>query len=356
MDKLFPRSQSWKPHNPSEADILGNSATRSDPEVFPLYVAAKKTANVEHAERYIDKMLATESGQKGLRSLLAKCEGKTPILLPVAALEQVVEGQNSYEFNVIPSVLAGRIHQMTGWEIDDGNILQANKAGRTRVEDADKFVKQAHFTGPVEKDRDYVILDDHFANGGTAKNLMDYIESNGGRVIAVGSLTCGKNAGHLKPSEKAVSRITQMVGSGEFSKFHNEVFGMGSGSCEFKRGGRDLDQCLFTHGELAYVTEACRQGGIDGLRGALEGAAARQRADTGRAGEAPGENAGHSAEIHRGRDEAGERGVRHTGKVGFDDSQLAAIQKVLENAGLQGGVGKLLSTPAIDPGSREIVR
>lgn len=70
------------------------------------------------------------------------------------------------------------------------DIVQAVKANHTKASAYERIAwGQAIFTGEVERGREYLIVDDTVAMGGTLAGLKGYIETMGGKVIQAVVLT-----------------------------------------------------------------------------------------------------------------------------------------------------------------------
>jgi hypoxanthine-guanine phosphoribosyltransferase len=110
-----------------------------------------------------------------------------PILLPVVADETT-------GFNAIPDGLAQALGRDLQLPVASGSIVQSNKVGHTRAPSFQRLVTPAEFEGPVERGRNYVLVDDHVGLGGTLANLRGYIEANGGAVLAMTTLTESREA------------------------------------------------------------------------------------------------------------------------------------------------------------------
>jgi hypothetical protein len=52
-----------------------------------------------------------------------------------------------------------------------------------------RLATPATFTGSIEQGKDYLLIDDHVGLGGTLANLRRYIETQGGNVIGMTTLT-----------------------------------------------------------------------------------------------------------------------------------------------------------------------
>jgi hypothetical protein len=113
--------------------------------------------------------------------------GREAILLPVTALE--ITG-----INTIPDAMAQTLAEMLNWPVSLGDVVQTNKVGHTRAHAFNPLVTPAAFEGRVRKGADYVLVDDHVGVGGTLANLKGFLETNGGRVVGMTTLTESRDA------------------------------------------------------------------------------------------------------------------------------------------------------------------
>ncbi len=68
---------------------------------------------------------------------------------------------------------------------------------------------RARFDGEVEEGREYILVDDHVTMGGTLGDLKDYIESKGGKVVAVSTLTSSAGGTNLRPTDEQIKELTE---------------------------------------------------------------------------------------------------------------------------------------------------
>ncbi len=247
---LIDRTHVFQPHNPAMVDIIGNAAMRNSNEailtvpgiegkISPAEALrlAKTDGNVPAARAYVRYLF--ENNPNIAQQLLERHGASNPIIVPVAA----IEGNGTGRYNPLPDVFAHELRRLTGWQIQGSNgqepIVQSTRAGRTGAETIDRFVRQAGFSGPVVRDQNYIVIDDHFSNGGTLRNLTDFIERQGGRVIAASTLTNGTRDNSFAPSRASINRARQNVGANNFEALHQRIFGVSS-----------ENGVLFTSGEL----------------------------------------------------------------------------------------------------------
>jgi hypothetical protein len=153
--------------------------------LHPYYSAAKSGNAV--AALTLSQDLIDPSATDTLRDLVGV---RGAILLPVTALE--VAG-----ITAISDAMAQILAEDLDWRVSAGDIVQSNKVGHTRAKAFNRLVTPAAFEGPVVRGADYVLIDDHIGLGGTLAKLKGYIETHGGRVIAMTTLTESREARHI---------------------------------------------------------------------------------------------------------------------------------------------------------------
>ena len=148
-----------------------------------LYLQAKK-GNIDAA---FDVLLNGIVNNAQIDAIAEKIGDRQPILVPVLAIEQA--GNNR-----IPLAFANIVGANLDLEVED-SIVQVVRANHTNAGAYERIVRQPIFDGAVQKGKDYVIMDDTIAMGGTLAALRGYIEHHGGHVILATALT-----GHFVPT------------------------------------------------------------------------------------------------------------------------------------------------------------
>jgi hypothetical protein len=185
-----------------------------------------------------------------IERLATMLQGRTPFVLPVAAIETA-------GFNAIPDAMAQELSERLNLLPLWGQIIQSNKVAHTRADGWHRLVTPATFAGTVKAGADYLLVDDHVGFGGTFANLRGHIEANGGHVLAMTALT--------------------ETGGGREIAVRSETL-----SVLYSKHGNDLDQ--FWHATFAYGLACltnieagylCRVESVDAIRNRLAEAAER---------------------------------------------------------------------------------
>lgn len=118
---------------------------------------------------------------------------------------------NTEGMNFIPLAYAERFENY-GLEVDT-DLVQCSSVERKSQNGDDRIkrlTQKPMFDGEVEEGREYIIVDDQLTTGGTTNQLRKYIESKGGKVVAISSLSASKGGTYLAVQEKNVKLIRQI--------------------------------------------------------------------------------------------------------------------------------------------------
>ena len=147
----------------------------------PEYAAAK--AGDEHkAGELIGKLINDET----LNQLKELIGDRKPIIVPILADETA--GKNK-----IPLATADLIAHELNLEVSK-DIVQINHVGRTGTGIDHRFAHQPMFSGEVDADKEYLIIDDTLSVGGTIAAARGYIENRGGKVLGAAVMTAHEGA------------------------------------------------------------------------------------------------------------------------------------------------------------------
>ncbi|MCR5401186.1 MAG: Flp pilus assembly complex ATPase component TadA [Treponema sp.] len=122
------------------------------------------------------------------------------------AIVCAVDGLEANGHNMIPLMYKKFLSEQ-GFSID-GSIVQSAKAHHTGADNLDKLLNRVRFSGEVQKGKDYILLDDHISMGSTLRDLRDYIETNGGKVVAITTLTAPEQDYKISISKENIEKLS----------------------------------------------------------------------------------------------------------------------------------------------------
>jgi hypothetical protein len=215
--------------NKGDKDLRGQGL-----RVQPEYLEAKKAGDFDAANAVVSRLLTTE-GLMALHDRVFPKEatggfyrlGNKPII--VAPLKPM-----DLQKNLLPVAMAHRIGYELRLTVSE-EIVQIDTHGRTGKDTAFRLAHQPEFEGRVEVGRPYILVDDNLTLGGTLMSLASYIQSNGGKVIAMtaladservpSSFTRSKLAheAHLGLSQSMLDDLRNKFGPRFSSVFEKEV-------------------------------------------------------------------------------------------------------------------------------------
>ena len=137
---------------------------------------AGKSGNEEAAVELVDKLVDDK-----IISQLAELYPNA-IVVPIPSMETADKKPNA-----IPLAYA-RKFEKAGLQITD-DIIEIDSTHHTGKKSFKRVVNRPHFDGTIELGREYIIVDDVFAMGGTINSMRNFIEDKGGNVVAVSTLT-----------------------------------------------------------------------------------------------------------------------------------------------------------------------
>lgn len=197
----------------SKAIIMGphGSARKSNES---LYWAAKEGGDPKAAYELVAPLVTKE----GVDAIRAKLRDVTSaVVVPVVSEERL--GRNK-----IPRAYADILADRLGAQVAV-DIVHINKVNRSGSDGFHRLAAQPEFDGAVEAGREYIIVDDTLAQGGTLASLKGYIEQKGGRVVAISALTGKDYSAKLRPNTADLELLRKKYP--ELEAFWYEEFGYG---------------------------------------------------------------------------------------------------------------------------------
>jgi len=208
---------SWDPDFPDVMHFIDHENEYAKPwkllENHPCYNAAKNNEDKAAAFTLVHSLLNTKMNRSQLESL--KQNYSNVIVVPVHAIES--RGKNR-----IPAILAEYICLRTGFDVDV-NIVQTNRVHRTGSDEWHRFAFRPAFDGSVIPEKNYILVDDVFAHGGSFNELRLHIEKNGGKVIQTAALSLGGHGNKIAPEAKLMNALIDKFGENNLNLFLKEI-------------------------------------------------------------------------------------------------------------------------------------
>jgi hypothetical protein len=180
----------------------------------PSYAAAK-SGDAEAAFVLARDLLSSD----GIARIQALVRDQPILLLPMVAEELT-------GFNAIPDAMAQVLGRRLGFPVVAGEIVQTNRVGHTRAPAFQRLVTPPTFDGSMETGANYLLVDDHVGLGGTLANLRGHVESRGGHVIAITTLTESRSARTISLQRATRDVLWQRYGE-ELDDLWQRHFGYG---------------------------------------------------------------------------------------------------------------------------------
>lgn len=199
----------WNKDFPDAVTALPHGELSKHPDY-----AAAKAGNAEAALRLARDVVTPDFVQK-VRTAIPS--GSDPLIVPVVARETTGE-------NDIPRMAARVLANRLGLEADT-EITQVDKVARGGSDAMHRLANQPAFAGKVEPGRNYVLLDDTLAQGGTLAQLKTHIEREGGHVLLATALTAKDYSRKLALDPNTLRQMRGRFGSIE--SWWKQQFGHG---------------------------------------------------------------------------------------------------------------------------------
>lgn len=237
----------WPPEFPDVVVHLDLKARNSHP-----FYAAAKAGDARAASAFVSDVLRAENFER-IATLIG---ARKPLIAPVAAVE-------AGGFNAIPDAMAQAVARTLGLAMAAYDIRQSNYVGHTGADGWLRLATPATFAGSIEPDKDYLLVDDHVGFGGTLANLRGHIETQGGRVIGMTTLTETSGGHKIAPRPETASVLDRKHGQ-ELDQFWNGVFGYSTGCLTDIEAGylSRVESVAAIHTRLAHAATLARGRGL----------------------------------------------------------------------------------------------
>lgn len=139
---------------------------------------------------------------------------KDAVLVPVISIEE--------DRNKLPLTYAMVIKKITGMKVETG-IKQINETKHTQKCALERLLSRACFSGNVIANQKYILVDDVITTGGILNELRNYIQENGGHVVAATSLGHAQFSTVFAMKKDTIEMIERKFGRDEAEKFIQEI-------------------------------------------------------------------------------------------------------------------------------------
>ena len=230
-DEIEKKENNSMEENYVEQDILQNGKIKQDENLekihdtmyhtnswdnnFPNVFSSAIYRDLKNNKNFEDLRLRAKAGDRDAADELVREVADYDMIrslrerFPDAIIAPVVAEEASGN-NQIPYAYANLLRE-NGFEIDT-NIIQAVRAHHTGANSIKRLMNRVRFDGKVQEGKSYILIDDHIDYGGTLRDFKDYIETNGGKVVAFSTLTAIDKNIKISPTKENIEKLNQYGG------------------------------------------------------------------------------------------------------------------------------------------------
>ena len=161
----MPEGTSWNGQFPPIVNHTSSAVARHHPDF-----KAAKHGDFQAALRLVDELVKDEKV-----AMIARQFPKAHIIY-----NHKIQGDG---INMIPAAYAARFSAV-GMTVEH-DIIAVTNVSHTNASDVSRISKRMRFEGHVSKGVDYILLDDFITSGAELRDLRDYVNSQGGNVVAM---------------------------------------------------------------------------------------------------------------------------------------------------------------------------
>ena len=161
----MPEGTSWNGQFPPIVNHTSSAVARHHPDF-----KAAKHGDFQAALRLVDESVKDEKV-----AMIARQFPKAHIIY-----NHKIQGDG---INMIPAAYAARFSAV-GMTVEH-DIIAVTNVSHTNASDVSRISKRMRFEGHVSKGVDYILLDDFITSGAELRDLRDYVNSQGGNVVAM---------------------------------------------------------------------------------------------------------------------------------------------------------------------------
>ncbi len=161
----MPKGTSWNGQFPPIVNHTSSAIARHHPDF-----KAAKYGDFQAALRLVDELVKDEK-----IAMIARQFPKAHIIY-----NHKIQGEG---INMIPAAYAARFSAI-GMTVEH-DIIAVTNVSHTNASDVSRISKRMRFEGHISKGIDYILLDDFITSGAELRDLRDYVNSQGGNVVAM---------------------------------------------------------------------------------------------------------------------------------------------------------------------------
>lgn len=197
------------------SEEAGSAVRRDAPPVFPWRETASEavisTTRANIKSRYSELFDAAKHGDKAAAASLVARVVKAERTAAVASSHPDAIVVYPHERRKTTNRLAEAYAEyFSRYGLSaNRNIEQVIRPHHTGVGDIDRLLLRSRYEGTVSRGSEYIIADDHISSGASVRDLKDFIESRGGRVVAVTALTASLGGTKLRPSVETMEKLRE---------------------------------------------------------------------------------------------------------------------------------------------------
>lgn len=161
----MPEGTSWGSQFPPIVNHTSSAVARHHPDF-----KAAKHGDFQAALRLVDELVKDEK-----IAMIARQYPNAHIIY-----NHKIQGDG---INMIPAAYAARFSAI-GMTVEH-DIIAVTNVSHTNASDISRISKRMRFEGHVNRGADYILLDDFITSGAELRDLRDYVNSQGGNVVAM---------------------------------------------------------------------------------------------------------------------------------------------------------------------------
>lgn len=184
------------------ADVV-KSTSLAKLKSHPGYNAAKKEADGAAA---VGVVLDTAKIPQVARELKARVDPSKPVVLV-----PVIHRDIGRRLNAIPLIYAKILGTETDWPVSM-EIVKKGGAANTGASLEDRSSNLQTFEGEIDREAQYILVDDTFTSGDTLMALYEFITKGGGKVVAFSTIAAGRYQNYVGHRPQDVAKLLDRAG------------------------------------------------------------------------------------------------------------------------------------------------